>query len=95
MTFYTLSKVNVLCGPNDHRIGVSRVWSYDKIDNDTVPREAEEQELTDIVPGESLRQNVVLIHVPGSNLVRRDRQVTLLITHLLLFKLPCSGCGSG
>ena len=28
MTFYTLSKVNVLCGPNDHRIGVSRVWSY-------------------------------------------------------------------
>ena len=28
MTFYTLAKVYVLCGPNDHRIGVSRGWSY-------------------------------------------------------------------
>ena len=28
MTFYTLAKVNVLCGPNDHRIGVSKGWSY-------------------------------------------------------------------
>lgn len=28
MTFYTLAKVNPLCGPIDHRIGVSKVWSY-------------------------------------------------------------------
>ena len=28
MTCYTLSKVNVIFGPNDHKIGVSKVWSY-------------------------------------------------------------------
>ena len=61
----------------------------DKIDNDTVPREEEEQELTDIVQGESLRQNVMLIHVPSSNLVRRDGQVTLLIRFISLhFQAP-------
>ena len=31
MTFYTLAKVNVLCGPIDHRIGVSKGWSYANI----------------------------------------------------------------
>ena len=28
MTFYTVSKLNVLCGPTDHKIALSRGWSY-------------------------------------------------------------------
>ena len=28
MTFYTVSKLNVLCGPTDQKIALSRGWSY-------------------------------------------------------------------
>ena len=28
MTFYTVSKLNVLCGPTDHKIALNRGWSY-------------------------------------------------------------------
>ena len=31
VSFYTVSKVNVLCGPPDHRIGLSKAWSYANI----------------------------------------------------------------
>ena len=50
------------------------------MENDTVHVEEEEQELNDIVPGESLRLNVMLIHVPRANLTRRDGQVTIHIS---------------
>ena len=28
MTFYTVSKLNVVCGPTDQKIALSRGWSY-------------------------------------------------------------------
>ena len=31
MTLYTVSKVNVLCGTSDHKISLSRGWSYANI----------------------------------------------------------------
>ena len=31
MTFYTVSKLNVLCGPTDHKIALSRGWSYENL----------------------------------------------------------------
>ena len=31
MTFYTVAKVNFICGPTDHKIGLSKGWSYANI----------------------------------------------------------------
>ena len=31
VSLYTVSKVNVICGPIDHRIGVSKGWTYANI----------------------------------------------------------------
>ena len=31
MTFYTVAKLNVLCGPTDQKIALSRGWSYSNL----------------------------------------------------------------
>lgn len=36
VTFFTVSKVNVLCGPYDHRIGISKGWTYANIITSTI-----------------------------------------------------------